>query len=75
MVLPYHDNRANVSDNYRGKEIFKCMNEKCGYEWRSNPGWQDSCWKCGHYYMKYENFYADWVLTNNEWKRKENEYS
>lgn len=75
MEFPFIDNHVSVPDNYRGKEIFECMNAKCKFRWRGNAGMQSSCWKCGSIHMKWENFHADWVLINNEWKRKNDEYS
>jgi len=70
VTLSYIANFTSVPEDYIGKEIYKCMNAKCKFQWRGNAGPQRNCFKCGGNYIEWETFYSDWVLINNEWERK-----
>ena len=50
-------------------EKFKCMNEKCGFEFKTNRG-HATCGACGSVYVEWVNFRDDWELNeDNEWVR------
>lgn len=55
----------------RGKEIYQCMNTKCEFKWRGDAGMQGTCVKCGSIYMMWINFYDEWKLVNDKWRRNE----
>lgn len=69
--VSYIPNHYEGPDKYKGKEFYTCLNEKCRFKWRGNPGPQGHCFKCQGIFMKWETFETDWVYHENEWKRKE----
>jgi len=53
-------------------EFYKCLDEKCQYEFtREFPG-PIICPKCKNLYVKWVNFYIDWECDERgNWNRKD----
>lgn len=54
------------------KEKYKCMNNKCGFEFEAKTG-PVTCNLCKSIYVKWVSFETDWIFneSNNEWEKNE----